>query len=144
MEGKPDEQFVYLIGLVVRRGDCEDRHSFCGRRAAHLRGDAGSPGRSSGRAGLQLRRLRADFHQAHARGAQSKKFIDRVLGRLVNALSIIYAHFYFPTYSNDLKEIGAVLGCTWSDDQASGLQSVVWRLRWERSLDERWKDRLLQ
>ena len=54
-------------------------------------------------------------------GAQSKKFVDRILSRLVNALSIIYAHFYFPTYSNGLKEIGAVLGCTWSDDQASGL-----------------------
>jgi predicted RecB family nuclease len=28
VEGKPDEQFVYLIGAIVRRGAKEERHSF--------------------------------------------------------------------------------------------------------------------
>jgi hypothetical protein len=33
--------------------------------------------------------------------AKSKKApVDRVLNSLVNVLSLVYAHFYFPTYSN--------------------------------------------
>ena len=53
--------------------------------------------------------------------ARRKKPIDRVLDALVNTLSIIYAHFYFPTYSNGLKEVGGCLGCSWSDEKASGI-----------------------
>jgi predicted RecB family nuclease len=148
MEGKPDEQFIYLIGLVVRRGDHEDRHSFWAdskeeeRRIFEqmLAVIAEHPGARVYSYGSYERTFIKRMHE----GARSKKSIDRVLSRLVNALSIIYTHFYFPTYSNGLKEIGAVLGCTWSDEQASGLQSIVWRMRWERSRDERWKDRLLQ
>ena len=34
---------------------------------------------------------------------------DPILSRVVNAL-IIYAHVYFPTYSNSLKDIGRYLG----------------------------------
>jgi predicted RecB family nuclease len=148
MEGKPDEQFIYLIGLVVRRGDREDRHSFWAdskederrifeQMLAVVAEHPDAPVYSYG--GYER-----TFIKRMREGAQSKWFTDCVLSRLVNALSIVYAHFYFPTYSNGLKEIGAMLGYAWSDEQASGLQSIVWRMRWERSLDEQWKDKLLQ
>src|SRR5262249_12351008 len=51
-------------------------------------------------------------------------------------------HFYFPTYSNGLKEVGACLGCSWSDPDASGVQSLVWRARRESTHDAQWKQRL--
>ena len=148
MEGKPDEQFVYLIGLVVRRGDREDRHSFWADSKEDeqrifdqmLAVVAKHPDARVYSYGSYER----TFIKRLREGAQNKRFIDSFLSRLVNALSIIYAHFYFPTYSNGLKEIGAFLGCTWSDEQASGLQSIVWRMRWERDPDERRKDSLLQ
>jgi hypothetical protein len=75
--------------------------------------------------------------------AKKKATADRVLNSLVNVLSLVYAHFYFPTYSNGLKEVGACLSCSWSDPDASGVQSVVWRRRWESTRDEQWKQKLM-
>jgi predicted RNA-binding Zn-ribbon protein involved in translation (DUF1610 family) len=74
--------------------------------------------------------------------AKNRKRVDRVLKSLVNVLSLVYAHFYFPTYSNGLKEVGACLGCTWSDPDASGVQSMVWRLYWESTHEAQWKQKL--
>ena len=42
--------------------------------------------------------------------AKQKAPVDRVLKALVNTLSLIYSHVYFPTYSNGLKDVGA----TWA------------------------------
>jgi hypothetical protein len=77
------------------------------------------------------------------KAARRKKPVDRVLGRLVNVLGTVYAHFYFPCYSNGLKDVAGCLGCTWTEPDASGLQSLVWRARWEATQDERWKQKLL-
>src|SRR5260370_31255304 len=75
--------------------------------------------------------------------AKKKAPVDRVLKSLVNVLSLVYAHVYFPTYSNGLKEVGACLGCSWSDPEASGAQSVVWRTWSQATRDEQWKQRLI-
>jgi hypothetical protein len=32
-----------------------------------------------------------------------------VLAAMTNVLAVIYPHFYFPTYSNSLKDIGGCL-----------------------------------
>jgi predicted RecB family nuclease len=45
-------------------------------------------------------RLPESFHQR----------IDEMLDHSVNVLSLIHSHFYFPTYSNSLKDIGGFLG----------------------------------
>src|SRR5437660_7176344 len=75
--------------------------------------------------------------------ASKKEPVDRVLEALVNTLSVVYSHFYFPCYSNGLKDVGAYLGSSWSEPEASGLQSVVWRRRWEATKDDEWKRKLL-
>ena len=59
-----------------------------------------------------------------------------MLDRTTNALSVIYSHVYFPVYSNGLKEVAKRLGCRWTEDNASGLQSIVWRRSWEVKRDE--------
>ena len=53
----------------------------------------------------------------------------------INLLSFIYAQVYFPTYSNGLKEITGYLGFQWSGSPLSGIDSIVWRDRWEVSRD---------
>jgi hypothetical protein len=70
--------------------------------------------------------------------------VEQVLSKAVNVLTLIYAHVYFPTYSNSLKDIGRVLGHQWSDADASGAQSVFWRVRWESNRDEALKAKLLR
>ena len=64
--------------------------------------------------------------------------------RLVNVASSVYGKVYFPVRSNGLKPLGRFLGAGWTDPQASGLQSLVWRHRWEMTRDERFKQSLLQ
>jgi hypothetical protein len=59
-------------------------------------------------------------------------------------LTIIYPHVYFPTYSNGLKEVAGCLGCHWTEPDASGIESVVWRKNWEKTSDASWKAKLIQ
>lgn len=61
----------------------------------------------------------------------------------VNLLSIIYAQVYFPTFSNGLKEIAVGLGFKWSETNASGLRSVLWRHVWNGTKDTLIKSKLI-
>lgn len=72
-----------------------------------------------------------------------KDIINKIQNSLVNTLSIIYNHIYFPTYSNSLKDIAKYLGFSWTESDASGLQSIVWRAEWEVNYDISWKYKLL-
>lgn len=83
------------------------------------------------------------FLQRMRAAARVKNPVDALLQKSVNVLSLIHGNIYFPTYSNGLKDIGAHLGCTWSDANASGLQSVMWRRRWEETRDHDVKQRLI-
>jgi transposase len=49
---------------------------------------------------------------------------------MVNLNEEIFGRVYFPVRSNGLKAIGAFLGANWSATDC-GLQSLVWRHRWE-------------
>ena len=60
-----------------------------------------------------------------------------------NLIAVLYARIYFPTYSNGLKEIARFLGFAWSDPSASGILSIAWRSRWEESRDAGLRDRLI-
>jgi hypothetical protein len=150
IEGYPDRGSYYLIGLVVVENGVEIRHSFwadCEEeqpaifvslleklgqypeyRLYHF-------GNYEPKA---LRRIKARLTE------DQQQSVEAVLARAVNVLSIINAHVYFPTYSCGLKDIGRSIGCDWSEPDASGLQSVVWRTVWERSGDESHKAKLLR
>jgi predicted RecB family nuclease len=148
MEGDPEEGFTYLIAFVVYDGERVERHSLWSddrKGEAEIfsrfldivaRYDAprlycyGNYERSF------IARMRRQFRR--------KKRIDAVLDALTNVLTVIYPHFYFPTYSNGLKEVARCLGCRWTEPDASGIESVVWRKNWERTGDTSWKARLIQ
>lgn len=148
MEGDPEDGFIYLIGLVICEGERVERYSFWADdekgeveifarfldivaqyEAPHLY----SYGNYERTAIVRLRRR-----------ARRKKPIDAILATLTNVLTIIYPHFYFPTYSNGLKDVAGHLGCRWTESDASGIESVVWRKNWEKTGDASWKARLIQ
>jgi predicted RecB family nuclease len=149
MEGIPETGLIYLIGLIVRDGERIERYSFWAETSEN--GEAEiftkflntvaqysaprlySYGNYERVAILRMRR--------HVR---RKKPVDSVLAGLTNVLTIIYPHFYFPTYSNGLKEIASWLGYSWTEPDVSGMNSVVWRANWERTGDVSWKDKLIQ
>jgi hypothetical protein len=60
----------------------------------------------------------------------------------MNLLSFIFAHVYFPTFSNGLKEIAGYLGFR-RLVALSGLEAIVWRHRWEALRDPSEKQVLL-
>ena len=66
-----------------------------------------------------------------------------MLDRLVNVLTLIYGTVYFPTYSNGLKDVASTLGFSWTEKNASGIQSLVWRHRWERGKGDDFKNMLV-
>ncbi len=146
IEGDPDRQSAYLLGMIVERNGTEERHSFW----AH------SPVEEPQM--FQQFLDVVDLHQdacLYAYGSYETAFLrrmikesgrdelgDKILARVVNVLSIVYTHIYFPTYSNSLKDIGRYLGFSWTDPDASGIQSIVWRKKWEESGSARFKDTL--
>jgi predicted RecB family nuclease len=146
IEGLPDEGFVYLIGMLVVRAGLEQRYSFW----------ADSHEQECRMFDQFLDEIEAfDEFIVFTYGSYEKAFlgrmrkrtdrpnlVDRVLNSMTNILSVVYSQVYFPTYSNSLKEVGRCLGFSWSESDATGLQSIAWRMRWESTLDEGWKLKL--
>src|SRR4029434_525224 len=75
---------------------------------------------------------------------EDEEILQKIKSSLVNTLSLMYANIYFPTYSNSLKDIGAYLGQRWTEDNATGLQSLVWRHAWETTREPTFKQILLR
>ena len=146
VEGLPDDKFEYLVGMIIVEGGSEKRYSFWADYngeekliferflAAVARYDDFLVFCYGGYEKAFLTRMR--------KLAKKKKEVDRVLKSLVNTLSLVYTHFYFPTYSNGLKDVGQCLGCSWTDPGASGVQSIAWRMRWQATKERHWKDKL--
>jgi predicted RecB family nuclease len=137
IEGDPGRRSAYLLGLIVERNGVEERHS--------LWADSPSEEPQLFQQFLDIVGSLEDFC-LYTYGSYEAAFLRRMIKEsgqgergalipagLINVLSIIHAHIYFPTYSNGLKDIGRYLGFRWTDPDASGLQSIVWRKKWEET-----------
>ncbi|HEV2491964.1 MAG TPA: TM0106 family RecB-like putative nuclease [Terriglobia bacterium] len=151
VEGIPDHDCCYLIGVRIRSGESCTQHSFWADQTS---------GEKVICASLIEVLAKHEGAQLICYGSYEKSFLrrmmklypelfagspgfDSLIERATNVLQTIYAHIYFPTYSNGLKEIATYLGFRWSHDNASALDSIVWRLRWEMSKDQELKERLI-
>ena len=137
VEGLPDRDSYYLIGVRIRNGDAVIQHS--------LWAD-GADGE---------KRIWTDFLDVLSAiekpvlvhyGSYETTFLKRMRERYgeppegsgpaqainsaVNLVSLIFAEVYFPTFSNGLKDIAGHLGFHWSDAAATGLQTIRWRHEW--------------
>ncbi len=145
IEGVPDQQLYYLIGLLVCDGEKSTYYPFWA--------DAPHDEEVMWHAFLKKLELFAGTPIYHYGSYEPKAFAklakryetdnEFMEKRLVNVNSYIHAKVYFPVYSNSLKDLGAFLGATWTAPNASGLQSLVWRHYWEQTHDTQYKKRLL-
>ncbi len=150
VEGVPDRDFYYLIGLLVVDQGCSTMHSFWANDASQekeawascLRVIETFPAYTLYHYGEYDKRFLERMKQ-HDNG-EDGAVIDRILARSCNVLSAIYSHVYFPTRSNGLKDIGTLLGFRWSVEGVSGLQALAWRLAWESGTEEVLKEKLLR
>jgi predicted RecB family nuclease len=144
LEGIPDEQFQYLVGLLVCQGETQTTQSFWAdtiedepRVWANLRSilDANS----------EAAIVHYGSYESRAIARMGQRYstdVESYLQRMVNLNEVIFGRVYFPVRSNGLKAIGRFLGATWADPDASGLQSLVWRHRWEESRDAGLQEKL--
>jgi predicted RecB family nuclease len=150
VEGLPDRDFYYLIGIRLQAAEGIVQHSFW---ADDAKGEKLIWNDFIG----ALSEI-ANPHLIHY-GSYETTFLKRMCERhgrppadspgatavdhATNLLSFIYAQIYFPTYSNGLKEITGYLGFRWSGSLTSGLETIVCRHRWEASRDPTLKQTLL-
>lgn len=77
-------------------------------------------------------------------GGNTASMIEITLARSINLLSYFQSNIYLPTYTNGLKDVSQYLGFQWTDSQASGIQSIVWRTKWESNHATALKEKLKQ
>jgi hypothetical protein len=145
LEGVPDRDEYYLAGLLVCRGGeaeyepiwADDAASEAAMWSALVERLEAFPDAPVYHYGSYEKKAFATLSKRHNKGTD-------LLNRLVNVAASVYGKVYFPVRSNGLKSLGRFLGAAWTDPEASGLQSLVWRHRWETTRDERFRQSLLQ
>jgi predicted RecB family nuclease len=150
VESVPDRNFYYLIGLVAAVDGGSTTYSFWA--------DDASQQKANWDRCVQIIEGFGEYTLYHYGSFESrfldqmkqsadsddKAAVDRIRARSCNVLAGIYSHVYFPTYTNGLKDIAALLGASWSAANASGIQSIAWRLAWETRRQESFKQELLR
>ena len=128
VEGLPEEDFYYLIGLRIGNGTSAIRHS--------LWADSVEDERRIWREFLGILEGVENPVLIHY-GSYETIFLRRMTDRhgkplpdatfegAVNLLSVVFAHVYHPCHSNGLKEIEKHLGFQWSDDTATGMKTIA-------------------
>ncbi len=150
VEGLPDHDFYYLIGIRIQAAEGIVQHSFWA--------DDAKAEKLIWNDFLGVLSEIVNPHLIHY-GSYETTFLKRMCERHgrppadsqgasavdhpTNLLSFIYAQIYFPTYSNGLKEITGYLGFRWSGSLTSGLETIVCRHRWEASRNPTLKQTLL-
>ncbi len=151
VEGVPDRDFYYLIGLRIKSGDAYVQYSFWANDAAEekviwaafLQALAQIENPQLVHYGSYETIFLKRMKERYGNPVEGAVMLDQLVKEAVNVLSAIYAQIYFPTYSNSLKEIAPYLGFQWSENDASGLTSLIWRSEWELTEDADLKQKLV-
>ena len=145
LEGIPDQNFHYLIGLLINEQGNRSYHAFW----------ANTPEDEQRIWAKALEKINAHpeapiYHygsyEPRAIDGLAQKYqtdCEALKNRLVNLNASIYGKVYFPTRSNNLKELGKLVGASWTAPDASGLQSLVWRHRWEETGESQYQETLV-
>jgi len=145
IEGVPDENLDYLIGLDVRESGQVTEYSFWA--------DAASDEVAVFKNCLDVIAKYPDAPIFHYGSYEPRAFAriatkhgikcNWLTKRLVNVNTAIFGKVYFPTRSNRLKDLGAAIGAKWTVPDATGLHSIAWRWRWDETRDPKYKEQLL-
>jgi predicted RecB family nuclease len=151
VEGMPDRDFYYLIGLRFECGGEQVSRSFWadgldGERVIWencLRTLKAIGNAQIVNYGAYETRFLRQMKERYILAPNDVEFVDRLIETSVNLLGCIYGKIYFPTFSNSLKEVGRYLGYEWTWPQASGAAAPLLRRAWELGADERLKHELI-
>ena len=151
VEGMPDRDFYYLVGLRFESSGEKVEHSFW---ADGLDGERViwesclQTLKAIGNAqivsyGAYETRYLKQMRERYVLAPDDVEFVDRLIETSVNLVGCIYGKVYFPTFSNSLKEVGRYLGFEWAWPRASGAATPLLRRAWELGADDGLKHELI-
>ena len=150
VEGLPDRDFYYLIGVRIGNGESAVQHSLWADTAE----DEGNIWRKFlgvletvekpvlihyGSYETTFLKAMKERHGGFLNGSVAANPI----GSTINLVSVMFAQIYLPNFTNGLKDLAGYLGYKWTGRIASGLESIVSRRRWEQARDKDFKKHLL-
>ena len=150
VEGLPDRDFYYLIGLRIGHGDSTVQHSLW----ADTVSDEGKIWHEF-LALLETVEQPVLIHYGSYETSFIKQMAERhgspkdesvaakAIASALNIVSAMFAQIYFPTHSNGLKAIAGLMGFVWPNPESTGLQSVMWRRQWKETEKPQLKQHLL-
>jgi predicted RecB family nuclease len=146
-EGDPERKFNYLLGLLVVKDGQEQMYSLWAddpsQQSRVYNQFLDILGQHQNYTLYHYGTYESSVLRQMRRGTRRKRAVDAVMSASVNVLAPLFSDVYFPTYSNGLKDVAKYLAFSWTDPNASGLQSLAWRARWELTGDDNFKQRLL-
>ena len=139
IEGVPEYDFFYLVGVLVKSNKTYEYHHFW----ADDKNEEEKMWKSFFDFIKDFQTV-SIFHYGnyeinaikkikHKYGIKTNNFEEQ----LFNVNKTIYGKVYFPVFSNSLKDIGKFIGASWSKDNSSGIQSIVWRYNFENQYENR-------
>jgi len=151
VEGNPELGFYYLVGLRFMRGDSCVQHSFWANEKTNEKDiwvsflDVLSKIDNPQLIyyGHYEKVFLKKMKERYSKISNNALLVDQFTTESINLLSVIYSQIYFPTYSNGLKDIARYFGFQWSDNTASGLNTLIWRAKWESSRNPDLKQKLI-
>jgi len=151
VEGMPDRNFYYLVGLRFERDGNQVERSFWADGLGDERviwedclralKEIGNPQIVS--YGAYDARFLKQMKERYVSVPGDVEFVDRLIESSVNLVGCIYGRIYFPTFSNSLKEVARYLGFEWAWARASGAATPLLRRAWELGADDGLKRQLI-
>ena len=151
VEGLPDRDFSYLIGVRIGNRDAAVQHSLWAdtvEEEVTIWWDFLSVLETVQKPvlihyGSYEQAFLKDM-SARYKKPQEDSIAANALKDSVNLISFLFAQFYFPTNTNSLKDIATWLGCAWPEKSQSGLHSIIYRHEWENSRSEAARQLLIE
>jgi len=151
VEGIPDYRYYYLAGLRFRLNGQTIQHSFwAGDRCDEetMWNDLLMDLRAHGfgrivHFGNFEREFLTVMNKRYCKSKEQSEYVESLIRKAVNLLSVIYSRIYFPTSSNSLKDIACYLGHKWPDEIGNGYEASLARHYWEASGEPSVKEALL-
>jgi predicted RecB family nuclease len=145
VEGIPDNETYYLIGLIVIDNQEIANYSFWANNESdevHIWQQFLSKISEYPNSPI-FHYGNYDSKAIEILGKRYETDTTDIQSNLVNISNSIFGKIYFPAYSNRLKDLGNYIGAKWSSKNASGIQSLVWRHLWAETQDNELKQMLL-
>jgi predicted RecB family nuclease len=148
IEGIPDRDFYYLIGVIVKTENSATEYSFWANDVTEQQDIFIQF--------IDLINTQNDYILYHYGSYEiqvlkriAKKVplpyqnrIKKIIENSFNVLTLFSNDIYTPTYTNGLKDIANYMKFNWTDEKASGLQSIIWRYNWELNPTNNLKEKL--